>query len=276
MILIRYCISLTLCMFLSGCAYIHSLDDNLPRQIEIWIKNKDYGQALDTIYYIQSDNVNYKQLMIQKNRIIILANQFEQDSLEQGNKLQQTKNWHQAYNAYEYGLTKLPNSRAIKKAKTDFLTRRAVYLKQLKLKLLQHKTNWLLSDTKIRKEIAHVIPKNYTAHWLLQGHKLDIDTTSKTLIECVTKSITNNELDVGRQCLNIVKQLTPSTELQNKIIDVSKQLEQEIETRSRKLSAYGQKTLRTAKMVLAKGDFISAHQAINSLLEQDKIGRAHV
>lgn len=270
MILIRLCKILALSVFLSGCAYIHSLDDDLPRQIDTWIKSKDYGEALDTLYYIQPDNQNYKQLMVQKRKIIKLANRFEKNILEEGSKHLKQKNWHQAYEAYEYGLDKLPDSHAIQKAEAEFLSRRTAYLKQLKLKLLQNKTKWLISDTEIRKEIARVIPKNYSARRLLQDHKLDIDATSKTLVECVTESITNNELDVGRQCLNIAKQLKPSDLFQQKIIEVSKHLEQEIEIRSRNLGKNGQKTLRSAKMALAKGDYRSAHQIINTLPEQDR------
>lgn len=269
MTLIRLCKLIPLMLALSGCAYIHSLDDNLPRQIDVWIQNQDYGKALDTLYYIQSDNANYKHLMLQKDKIIKSASKFEQDILAQGSKHLKSRDWHQTYKTYENGLTKLPDSRAIKKAQTEFLRKRTAYLKQLKLKLLQSKTKWLLSDTKIRNEIARVIPKNYSARWLLQDHQLDIDSTSKTLIECVTESIVNNELDVGRQCLNIAKQLHPSPYFQQRIIEVSKNLEQEIETRSRNLSQHGQKTLRSAKMAHAKGDFISANQIIYTLPEQD-------
>ena len=270
MFLIRHCLLFSLFFVLPGCAYIHSLDENLPRQIDTWINNKDYGKALDTLYYIQPDNNNYKQLMIQREKIVQLAQEFEQEILQDGSKSLQAKNWHRAYETYDYGLEKLPDSRAIRKAQTEFLAKRAAYLKQLKLKLLQNKTKWLLSDTEIRNEVARVIPKNYSAHWLLQDHNLDIDTTSKTLLECVTDSIATNELDVARQCLNIVKQLTPSQPIQNNIIEASKHLEQEIQIRSRKLSPHGVQTLRTAKVALAKGDFQTAHHAINSLPEQDK------
>ena len=269
MSLFRLSTILPLYIFLSGCAYLHSLDDNLPRQIDTWIETKEYGKALDTLYYIQPDNSHYRQLMAQKERIIKLATGFEQDILNRGSTFLKREDWHQAYETYEYGLDKLPDSRAIKKARTEFLTRRAAYLKQLKLKLLQHKTKWLLSDTEIRKEIARVTPQNYSARWLLQDHNLDIDSTSKTLIECVTESITNNELDVARQCLNIVEQLTPSAYFQQRILEVSKQLEQEIQIRSRNLSLTGQKTLRNSKVALAKGDFRSAQQVINTLPEQD-------
>ena len=270
MILIRVCAVITLAGFLSACAYIHSLDDNLPRQIDNWIKSKDYGKALDTLYYIQSDNSNYTQLMIQRAKIITLANQFEKYTLEQGNKHLKQQNWHQAHEVYEYGLTKLPDSRAIQKAKTQFLNMRKAYLKQLKLKLLQNKSKWLDSDTNIRKEITRVIPKNYSARWLLQDHKQDIDSTSKTLIECVTESIAQNELDVARQCLDIAQQLKPSDYFQKKIINVATLLEQEIQIRSRNLSVKGHKTLRSAKMALAKGDYRTAHKVINTLPAQDK------
>lgn len=84
------------------------------------------------------------------------------------------------------------------------------------------------------------------------------------------RSIENNKLDVGRQCLNIAEQLKPSDYLQQRIIEVSKQLEQEIDSRSRKLGKQASRTLRSAKLALAKGDFKSAQQLIGTLPEQDR------
>lgn len=260
---------LLLYVSMSACAYIHSLDENLPQQIEIWIKNKEYGKALDTLYYIQADNANYGQLIKQKERIIKLAGRFEKEILEKGQKYQTHNDWHQAAQTYEYGLDKLPDSRPLQKAYTQFLAKRAIYLKQLKLQLLQNKAKWLSNDSEIRKEIARVIPSNYSARWLLQDNRLDIDSTSKTLIECVNESVRNNELDVARQCLKIARQLNPSPHIQQRLIDISKQLEQEIEHRSRKISRDGQRILRSAKLALAKGDFLSAHQSIKALPAQD-------
>ena len=262
--------TLALYFFLGGCAYIHSLDENLPHQIDVWIENKDYGKALDTLYYIQPDNDNYLHLMRQKERIINMASAFETEIINQGKEQLSKKNWHQAYEVYEYGLGKLPDSRAIQKARGEFLASRAAYLKQLKLKLLQNKTKWLISDIDTRKEIARVIPKNYSAHWLLQDHNLDIDSTSKTLIECVNDSIDTHELDVARQCLNIAQQLNPSPVMQQGILEAGQRLEQEIEVRSRKISPVGKKILRTAKLYVARGDIHSAHQEMQALPEQDK------
>ena len=208
--------------------------------------------------------------MRQRDRIIRLANQFEKSILEKGSKHLQRENWHKADETYEYGLDKLPNSRAIQKAYSEFIHKRSAYLKQLQLKVLQNKARWLISDSKIRNEMARVTPKNYSTRWMLQDHKLDIDSTAKTLIECVTDSITNNELNIARQCLNIAEQLTPSPYFQQRIIQVSRQLEQAIQVHSRNLSQHGQKTLRSARMALAKGDFKQAHQFINTLPEQDR------
>ncbi|MDH5444844.1 MAG: hypothetical protein OEY52_04755 [Gammaproteobacteria bacterium] len=257
-------------LLLPGCAYIHSLDENLPGQIDIWIKNKDYGKALDTLYYIQKDHKNYNQLMRQKETVVKLAGLFEQDILEKGAQYLIKRDWHHADETYEYGLDKLPNNRKLKKAHNEFIHKRTVYLKQLKLRILQNKTQWLINDSKIRNEISRVIPKNYSARWLLQDHNLDIDSTSKTLIECVSDSIKNHELEVAKQCLKIANQLTPSPYFQNKFIEASKQLEQAIQLRSRKLSKSGKKTLRTAQMALAKGDFNMAHQNINLLPVEDQ------
>lgn len=270
MILTRLAKLFTFTVLLSGCAYLHSLDENLPHQIDSWMANQEYGKALDTLYYIQPDNPNYKVLMKQKEEIIKLAVRFEENILQEGKKYLKEKDWHHADETYKHGLDKLPDSRAIRKARAEFLRKRNAYLQKLKIKLLQNKTQWLLNNTPVREEIVRVIPKDTAARWDLDEHNQAVDSTTNTLITCVNESIARNQLDVGRQCLTIATQLSPSPRVQQKRHEAEKRLEQEIASRSRNLSKQGKKTLRKAKRALATGDFKSARRMIDKLPEQDR------
>ena len=257
-------------LLLSGCAFIHSFDENLPTRIDHWISSEDYGKALDTLYYIDIKHKNYAELMNKKNAILKLATQLEERVLTEGKKLFQQKKWHETLKVYEYGLQKLPDSRSIRKEYNLFIARRSAHLQQLKLTLLQNKANWLLSDVKIRHEMAVVVPRNFTARWMLASHNDDIDSTTDTLLQCVHHSINDGELDVAKQCLNIAKQLTPAPYFIAQISIAEKRLDKEVIDRSRKLSAKGKKSLRLARQALAQGDFAKAKYLHDTLPVQDK------
>lgn len=265
----------TLCLsscllFLSACAFLHSLDENLPQQIESWIKSEDYGSALDTLDYIDRQHKDYALLMRQKNKILKLVPVLEDRILKQGKKLLKQEKWHEAQQSYEYGLDKLPDSRPIQKAYGYFLAKRAAHLQQLKLKLLQNKTKWLLDDVHIREEMTAVVPRNYRARWMLQDHQADIDSTTQTLVECVNHSISDGELDVGKQCLNIAKQLTPSEKIAKRLATLEKNLDKEITARSRHLTEMGKKSLRLARQALAQGDYTRVKRLVDALPARDK------
>lgn len=267
---LKFLCLLSCMMFMSACAFIHSLDDNLPNQINHWIKTENYNRALDTLDYIDKTHKDYALLMQQKAKILRLIPKLEKRLLEQGQLLLKKKKWHEAAQTYEDGLDKLPDSRPLQKAYNNFLTTRAAYLKQLKLKLLQNKTNWLLDDTNIRKEMAAVVPRNYRARWMLQDHNDDIDSTTRILIECVNDSIKDGELDVGRQCLNIAKQLNANNNTLEQLVSAEKLLGLEVNARSRHLSKKGKQSLRLARQALAEGDYNKVKKLMDVLSMQDK------
>ncbi|MDH5180088.1 MAG: hypothetical protein OEZ39_04295 [Gammaproteobacteria bacterium] len=254
----------------SGCAYLHSLGGNLPAQIDEWIAQEEYGKALYTLAYVDKNHADYSQLMRQKAKIQQRVPKLEYRIIEQGKTLLQEKKWHAAQQAYEYGLEKLPDSIVLQKAHTAFIAKRTAYLKQLKLRLLENKADWLLNDKEIREEITAVTPRNYRARWMLQDHNNDIDSTTLTLIECMDESIKDGELDLGRQCLAIARQLTPSTPIQEKLADAEKVLGNEVTERSRHLSAQGEKSLRLAQLALAEGDYNRVKKLLDGLSVHDK------
>lgn len=257
-------------LVLPGCAFIHSFDENLPQQIEYWIKHEQYGQALDTLDYIDKQHKDYHVLMQLRKTIQKRIPELERQTIQQGKKLLGQEKWHEAIKVYEYALARIPNNRAVQKAYDAFINKRAAHLKQLKLKLLQNKTNWLLDDKKIREEMAAVIPRNHQARWILQDHNADIDNTTRTLLECVDDSIEVAELDVARQCLRIARQLKPSQSLVDKLTLAEKQLGIEVNARSRHLTERGNTSLSQAKQALAQGNYTKVKNLLDSLPIQDK------
>ncbi|MDH5777220.1 MAG: hypothetical protein OEZ33_03330 [Gammaproteobacteria bacterium] len=270
MSMIKFAFLSLVILFTPACAFIHSFDENLTNRIDSWIASENYGKALDTLYYIDKQHKDYATLMKKKVTILKLAPKLEARVLAEGKKLFQQKKWHETLEIYEYGLDKLPDSRPIRKEYNLFLTRRAAHLQQLKLKLLQNKTDWLISDSKIRQEMAIVIPRNFTARWMLANHNDDINSTIDTLLECVDLSIADGELDVAKQCLTIARKLTPNKIYLEQIAKAESRLDDEVNDRSRQLSPNGKKSLRLARQALAQGDYAKAKQLHDTLPVQDK------
>jgi len=261
----RPLIFLFLLLSLPGCAYLHSLDTDLPRQIDSWIKADEYGKALDTLYYIQSEHKDYAVLMQKKEFVQKCAVEFEKGMLKKGEQLVADKNWHAALQTYDYGLDKLPQSRPLQKARKRFLEKRERELNYLKIKLLQNKTDWLLNNAALYEQRLHITPNNRTARWSAKDHAEEVDKTATALVDCAKEALDQGELKMGQQCVHIAKQLTPSSDIQLGIAHIEQQLSREIAFRSRKLSRQGRQSLAKAHLALAKADFGQAKEIINKL-----------
>ena len=263
--LLRLLLLLFVLSSLSGCAYLHSFDSDLGKQIDTWIEQEEYGKALDTLYYIQSDHKDYALLMKKKALVQTRATQFEKDILTKGERFLAEKNWPAAMETYDYGLSKLPRSRALKKARKRFIAQRARELNQLEIQILKNKTDWLLSNAALHEQRLQVIPNNRKARSLARDYAQEVDATATALVDCIKDALDSGELQMGQQCLRIAKRLTPSNEIQLGIAHAEQQLNREIKNRSRRLSRQGRQALHNARLALAEADFIQAQTLIDRL-----------
>ena len=252
---------------LSGCAYIESLDENLLQKTDSLIITQQYGKALDILYFVEPTHPDYRTLQKKKKHIQLLADKLERNALKHGMSLSDKGQLFEALEFYDETLKKIPDSTAIQKSRQTVYDKRKLYLEKLQIRLLDNKSKWLAQNEDVRHEIARIIPRNFTARWLLSGHRSDVDDTFSALLECSQDALNSDRLKHARNCMDIARHLRPSPELQNKSIKLEKQLEKETAARARKLNRQSRALLTATQKLISAKKYAQAQQTLAKISE---------
>jgi hypothetical protein len=207
MIRLRILVVSFLVLSLNGCAFLNSLDSNLPAKIDQLTEQQEYGLALDTLEYIKPSNDNYKLLMQKKRHIQRLATSFENTSISKARRLSNRNKWNDALLVYDSALDKLPRSQKLLEAKEDFLQKRQAYLKELELQLLINKGEWLDQNAPLHHKVKATIPDDYRSVPGIRDYEYDTEDTLPALVDCTETAITADEIHLAQQCLTLAKKL---------------------------------------------------------------------
>ncbi len=218
-------------LLFNGCAYFHSFNSDLPAKIDQWIEQKEYGQALDTLEYVKPGDSNYKLLMQKKQRIRRLAASLENTTISKARRLTNRNKWNDALLTYNSALDKLPDSKKLQEAKNDFLRKRQAYLKELELRLLINKGEWLNRNASLHQKIKSTLPEEYHSIPGIRDYEDDIDETLPALVACTETAILADELHLAQQCLHLAEQLGKDVSEDSRLTAARRQIKQADRTR---------------------------------------------
>lgn len=255
---------------LTGCAYYHALDSNLPHQIDVWVEQQEYGLALQTLGFIKPSHRNYDLLIEKREAILLLAKQLERTTIQQTDSLIGKSEWHQAHLLFESSLNKLPLSSSLNKAYNAFVSKRTNYLNKLELKLMVNKGEWLGKNEEIRKEIARVIPNSSQARRALRRHNDDVNEISMELAECGENAINKENTELAEQCLKLTKNIKPPAGIQTRLTAVQKAIKAEKKAQIRRHNKKIRALLAQLKQGYSHENLQLARQYFLSLENQDK------
>jgi len=242
---------LTVLLF-SGCAFMHSLDDNLPQQAEEWMQNKEYTRVINTLAYIHPGHPHYKSLTALREAALQKALQYETYILTRGKQLLDEQQWHQSYLIYEQGLQKLPDSAAIQQAMDELTTQRDTYIRKLSYQLLYNKSLMILANIPIQNKINTASQDN--AHYLNQVKQQasEKDEVAVELLDCAEYSLHANQLITSQKCLELAGRLYPKP-LPKRLLKLQEQLNKKRKSLSQQLSKSAQTNLTAARDALKNG-----------------------
>jgi len=228
-----------LIQFVSGCAFIHSLDENLPQQIEDWMQNKDYAKVMDTLAYIRSTHPHYKKLLPLREIAAQKALEYETYILTQAKQFHDKHLWHKAYITYEQGLEKLPGSAAIQQAMNEFVIQRDSHIKQLYYQILFNKSQAIIANSPIQNKITKAAPDDYRNRTMNRHHELEKNEIMVELLDCVENTLQANQLVTSQKCLDFVKNLYGSP-LPKRLLALQEKLKSKRKSMSQLLSQTAQ------------------------------------
>ena len=232
MSLIKHLILIIMVLFFSGCAFIHSLDNNLPQQVEDWMQNKEYAKVIDTLAYLRASHPHYRKLVPLREVAVQKALEYETYILTRGKQFHDKQLWQKAYITYEQGLEKLPGSAAIQQAMNEFVVQRDAYIKQLSYEILFNKSQAILANSPIQNKITTAAPDNYRYSTMSRHHELEKNEITVELLDCAESTLHANQLITSQKCLELASNLygDPSPKrlqaLQNKLKKKRKSLSQ--------------------------------------------------
>ena len=203
--MLRFFFLSLLVLLLHGCAYLHSLDADLPQKLDAWIAEQRYGLALQTLNYVEPGDKQYKLLMRKKKRILRLAKEFENQTIDKSNKLVRRNKWNAALNNYDAALEKIPDSTRLQNARGKFIGERDSYLKELELKLLVNKGEWLNKNASLHKEVKRVIPDEYRSVPGIQDYEDDLEETVTALVQCTETATWAGRFKLAEQCMALAE-----------------------------------------------------------------------
>ncbi|MDJ0891504.1 MAG: hypothetical protein QNK18_09980 [Gammaproteobacteria bacterium] len=206
-----------------GCVPDQMLVKDVPKQVDRWVAEEEYGKALKLIERVDPDDPQYASLREQRKEILRLADKYEQAVLREGRRLTQNGQWQQADELYTAGMEKLPDSERIAKARAAFVARRAEHVRSLRTEVLINKGNWLARELPLQNQILTALPDDAQAKKSLKRAKREVETTSAGLYLCGQRALDSRNNKLAVQCLALAEQLTPNTSVKDALARAEKE-----------------------------------------------------
>ncbi|MFO7603455.1 MAG: hypothetical protein R6X06_06535 [Gammaproteobacteria bacterium] len=236
-------------LVLHGCAFIHSLDENLPQQVDTWMQNQEYSRVIDTLAYIRSDHPHYQKLAAQRALAQQKSIEYEAQILAQAKQQLEKQLWQEAHKTYQEALRKLPGNVTIQQALEAFTRQRDIYLKQLSYQALMNNAQAVVQNNPIHKEIVHTAPDSYHYRKEFKRHATESANMRGELLDCAEYYLSIRQLSHSQRCLELAAQLN-TEELPPRYHELETRLAPQLEAQSRRLSATAQTHLSAAEHAL--------------------------
>lgn len=216
---------LPLFLSLVGCVPEQVLRKDQPKQVDRWVAEEEYGKALKVIEQVKPDNPLYPGLQSRRKDILRRVDKYERVLIRKGRMLIRKEQWQQAFELYEEGTEKLPDSERIARARADFLARRDERVAALRTKALVNKGVWLSRELPLRREILRTTPDDRQAKKALKRANRELDDTSEGLYLCGQRALVSRDNKLAVRCLALAEKLTPTTSVKDALARAEKEQE---------------------------------------------------
>ncbi len=212
-------------LFLSlvGCVTDPMLRRDLPKQVDRWVAEEEYGKALRVIDDVRPDHPLYPRFQSQRQEILRLVDKYERALIGKGRMLIRNQEWQQADKLYREGTEKLPDSERIARARADFLARRDERIAALRTEALVNKGDWLSRELPLQREILRTTPDDRRAKKALKRANRELDDTSAGLYLCGQQALDSRNSRLAVRCLALAEQLTPTTSVKDALARAEKE-----------------------------------------------------
>ena len=263
-------------LLLPGCAFIYSLDNNLDKQVDIWMSQHEYTKVLDTLQYIRPSNPKYQLLLKKRQQAVAESRRFEQAQITKSLNQIEKGQWHEADLTLSDAMDKLPNSQALRKTYQEFLRQRAHYLRSLNTQLAINMAEQLVKDKSIHQQLQHTLPDDRQTRKALEDYHAQSQSIRQQLLACGADALRVADLELAEHCYQLANKLQPSAAIKDKLAGIQKKLASkqapaaEQKQPELSISQLGQSLLDKSKKALEGGHLKLALSHYDKIPSSDK------
>lgn len=261
---------------LSGCALLQSLDDNLDKQVDVWMRQHEYAKILDTLQYVRPSNPKYKLLQKKRQQAVVESKRYEQNQIKKAVDLMERGQWNKAEICLNDAMDKLPESTALQKTYRDFTLAREQELSRLYCQLYSNKAEWLINNRPVQEQLTHTIQDDHEVKRVFSEYGSDVEQVYGELLDCGKQALQQKNTELALKTYRLADRLNPDKSLKPVLSRLQDAIDRKLEDakasggRGPALSQLGHNLLEKSKKALAAGDLKNAIIHYDKIPEADK------
>lgn len=195
---------------LAGCAHYHAQRTDLVDQVEVWIAEQKYQQALDAMRLVEQDHPDYRRIRAKERAVMSLVQAFEQGIILQARKQAEREQWHAAYRTYQRGLERLPDSIPIREAQQRFVERRDARMDALRAQTTLNEGRGLLRNLRLYADILDTAPNDRRARFDQRDAQRRARQTASDLRAFAERAVGHGHYSRAGEYLALARELAAS------------------------------------------------------------------
>lgn len=192
-------------------------------QIEKWITEKQYGNALKSLSNVDPTDPDYPVAAKKRKQVEALAASYEHDVRQKNERLLSAGKWAAALDSYDDALDKLPDSAVLKDGLAQLHQEQMRELERLELKRLFGYGAWLKEVLPVFDDLVRVDPRSSEAKARQQQMRREADSLANELTQYGNRALANNQLDTAERLLRLAADLSDTPAIQESLKNLKQQ-----------------------------------------------------
>ncbi len=202
-----------LVFLLAACAQLPQRSVIGPEQINSWLAEREYGNALAALQrevQLRPDNASLRDRLYAAWQ---QASRYAAEQIAKAEELAQQSRWNEALQQLDEALGRWPQSAVLRVARDALENRRQQRIEELQLELLLHEGRSLLESARAHRELERANPGYLYLDWDLRKYQAKRRAVAKELLQVGRQVQEEGDLRLAQHCLVMAQRLDDSPEV---------------------------------------------------------------
>lgn len=218
-------LTLILCLqFPVSCAFLVPTADSLDRQINLWLKDKQFDRIDSSLKQIASRKNDYKDILKRKPEIERKKLLYIEQTSKQAQSLKSKQQWQQAIDLYKSSLDNIHKQPRLSKELNQLIKQRDQELSTLRKQLLIINAQAHLSYDDVYDRLEQLVPNDKAAQRDLNKHSNNKLKLAIKLESCAEQALKDELMQLAYDCYSVSNHIEPTKQKQYWVERINKQL----------------------------------------------------